>query len=63
MSSASSRTRGRRRGADGWVGEGDHEREGKDCTSREMFVIGGAGTDPIRVRELHLRGEVARYVV
>ncbi|CAM9491439.1 unnamed protein product, partial [Sphacelaria rigidula] len=45
-------TRGRRRGADGWVGEGDHEREGKDCTSREMFVIGGAGTDPIRNMEV-----------
>lgn len=24
--------------------------EMKECVSREMFVIGGAGTDPIRVR-------------
>lgn len=31
--------------------EEEGEEEKASCLSREMFVIGGAGTDPIRVRE------------
>lgn len=32
------------------IGTGEGEGGNKQCESREMFVIGGAGTDPIRVR-------------
>lgn len=37
-------------GAGGVSGGGAGDREGAERVSREMFVIGGAGTDPIRVR-------------
>lgn len=40
---------GRRRRVEGGFKIGA-DREAKDCISREMFVIGGAGTDPIKVR-------------
>lgn len=50
----------------GQAGGGDDdrgERDSKECVSREMFVIGGAGTDPIRVRLWSKRGggELLRY--
>lgn len=48
------RDRGKRKGAEGVGGDA----EPKECVSREMFVIGGAGTDPIRVR---MGGETGRY--
>lgn len=43
------RGRGRRRGGKGVGGE-KGDKESKKVVSREMFVIGGAGTDPIKVR-------------
>ena len=49
------RDRGKRKGAEGVGGDA----EPNECLSREMFVIGGAGTDPIRVRT---GGETGRYL-